>query len=124
MSGGHFFERLKEESKDLCFVCIQNGDDPAQLYSYGSWVTLVGFNPGERPHNHDDNCHVEDFACEKGHHYSVRRRNTCPACNWKGSEKCFCHPLGARIYKDRSVKVAPFYEDIEISDLERVNRPR
>lgn len=123
--GGVFLESLKEESKELCFVCIQNESTPAPLSSYGSWVTLVGFNPGERPHNHDDNCHIEDFACEAGHHYSVRRRNTCAACDWKGKEECFCHPLGARIYKDRKMtQTPPFHEDVVIPGLERVNRER
>jgi hypothetical protein len=137
MSGGYFMEQLKHETKERCFVCERNGEEPAQLHSYGVFATLVGFWGFDPPHDHDDNCHVEDFGCEKGHRYSVRKRNTCPACDWKGIEECFCHPLGVRIfdtnpdrpewrpYKDgKATNDPPPWTDIVIPGLERVNRVR
>lgn len=117
MSGGYFLGEGRP-TDEQCFVCLREGLEPAQLFSYGGSTTLVAFTspPG---HDHDDNCHAEDLACERGHHYSVRRRNTCPACDWKGHEECFCHPLGVRIYDSR--KQNPPWEDVLVYG-ERVNK--
>lgn len=60
------------------------GDDRYEL------STLVGFfsPPG---HNHDDNCVLRMYVCPNGHKRKVSKRRTCPACDWKGKEECFCH---------------------------------
>lgn len=54
-------------------------------------VTCVGYTSPEG-HCHDDNCVTRDYICPAGHTLKVGLRRTCPACNWKGKEKCSCHP--------------------------------
>lgn len=58
--------------------------------------TLVGYGGYSHPHDHDDNCVITAYKCEKGHIFSERRQNVCPVggCDWKGKIECFCHPLG------------------------------
>lgn len=65
----------------------------APWVSIGEWsVTCVGFYspPG---HNHDDNCVKRDLLCANGHAATISLRRTCPACDWKGQDQCFCHPF-------------------------------
>lgn len=75
-----------------------------QLYKIGSSVTDVNysrafFDDERGSHNHDDNCRIYEYHCEKGHRVSERRQNTCPVCDWKGKADCFCHPLGMKVWK-------------------------
>lgn len=42
-------------------------------------------------HDHDDNCVVRTYVCPNGHSAAVSKRRTCPVCDWKGKETCFCH---------------------------------
>lgn len=59
-------------------------DDPSS-----EWVTLVGWSapPG---HVHDSNCHKRTATCGScGAEDLMVVRNACPACDWRGKEKCF-----------------------------------
>lgn len=51
---------------------------------------MIGYSspPG---HDHDDNCQTCLYTCKNGHKIKLSKRNTCPACDWKGKEECFCH---------------------------------
>lgn len=67
----------------------------------GDLSTLVGFikHPNEDPRcDHDDNCVLRIFRCDKEHNNDVHIRRICPNpdCDWKGKETCFCHE-GAKI---------------------------
>ena len=61
------------------------------LTSDGMTTTLVGYS-SPLGHDHDDNCHIRVAKCGNGHTFRVSKRRTCPSCNWKGKEACFCHP--------------------------------
>jgi hypothetical protein len=55
--------------------------------------TLLGyFDLGG--HHHDDNCQSRQAVCEDGHRTKLSVRRTCATegCEWRGKEKCFCHP--------------------------------
>lgn len=52
--------------------------------------TLLGYHSPEG-HEHDDNCLSRTYICTNNHKISVSKRRTCPACDWKGKEECFCH---------------------------------
>jgi rRNA maturation protein Nop10 len=64
---------------------------------HGTIVTAVGYRspPG---HNHDDNCRTREYVCERGHRFTLSRRNRCPVplCAWVGRAECFCHS-GAKV---------------------------
>lgn len=67
----------------------------------GFSTTLVGYlsPPG---HDHDDNCRHFSLTCPKGHKFTVRARNTCSACDWKGKE--VCSTCGYNIRKDDDIR--------------------
>ena len=74
-----------------------------QVYDDGATTTLVGyvnarFSDERGVHNHDDNCIKHYGHCVNRHKLSWRNQNTCPVCEWRGKEQCFCHPLGVRVY--------------------------
>lgn len=56
----------------------------------GTSETMVGFSspPG---HDHDDNCRKRTYICKAGHRATLSIRRTCPSCDWRGKETCFCH---------------------------------
>lgn len=58
--------------------------------------TLVGYGRGDCGEVHDDNCRKRGYFCGGGHMFTVCLRRTCPKCDWKGRETCFCH-LGAKV---------------------------
>lgn len=61
------------------------------MYTDGGYSeTLVGFSspPG---HDHDDNCRVRIYRCEKNHIKRVSIRRRCHKCDWLGKAECFCH---------------------------------
>lgn len=70
-------------------VCKECGGE--LVASMGIVSTLVGFSSPEG-HDHDNNCKTYMYVCEKGHESGFSVQNECPACDWKGHEKCFCHP--------------------------------
>jgi len=82
-------------SPALCPVCQSD-----VVYSDGSTVTLMGYAV-RVGHNHDDNCRISYYHCDKGHSWSERKQNTCPTCDWKGKAECFCHPLGVKIHAEK-----------------------
>lgn len=53
--------------------------------------TCVGYSspPG---HSHDDNCITGYAICDNDHIVGISIRRTCPECDWKGKESCWCHP--------------------------------
>jgi hypothetical protein len=59
----------------------------------GTMSTLVGFRSPEG-HNHDDNCTGREYYCPNGHKTTIALRRSCPSCDWRGKETCFCHPGG------------------------------
>ena len=70
---------------DACPMC------GGKFVSYGyEYMTTVGglSLPG---HDHDDNCLYRPYTCENGHVTALWLRRSCPACDWKGKETCFCH---------------------------------
>ena len=65
-------------------------DCGTQMYHGEMTQTLVGYiSPAG--HNHDDNCRIRIYICENGHEHRISKRNSCPACDWKGQDSCFCH---------------------------------
>lgn len=63
----------------------------ASGFDGGTMSTLVGYfsPPG---HDHDDNCETRYYLCANGHPHRLSVRRRCPACDWRGKTKCFCHP--------------------------------
>jgi hypothetical protein len=58
----------------------------------GGTVTAVGYY-SPAGHNHDDNCRIQGYHCEKGHIWALSRRNRCgvEGCDWVGKAECWCH---------------------------------
>ena len=58
----------------------------------GTWNTLVGYWGFKDGHDHDDNCRTRFYECGNCHHkWTESKQNTCPVCDWKGKESCWCH---------------------------------
>jgi hypothetical protein len=72
-------------AKYNCPTCGRECTSNASVRSILDFVNQVG-------HNHNDNCRKFMFRCPNKHKFSVRVRNTCPNCDWKGKETCECHP--------------------------------
>lgn len=74
-----------------CAICGEKLKPKEGDFFSGIMSTLLGYSspPG---HNHDDNCLTQLYTCANGHDIRLSKRRTCPACDWKGKEKCFCHP--------------------------------
>lgn len=52
-------------------------------------ITLVMYYSPEG-HNHDDNCITRLYKCKNEHYIKLGIIRRCHACDWKGSDKCFC----------------------------------
>jgi len=75
-----------ETNTEVCRECGEPFIDRGR----NTYETSVGyFSPAD--HDHNDNCVVRVYLCVRGHITKISIRRTCPSCNWKGKEKCFCH---------------------------------
>lgn len=74
--------------KDECLICNECGE--LMFPQMGECSTLVGYS-SPQGHNHDDNCLFKCYACKNNHTRVISLQRSCPACDWMGKEKCFCH---------------------------------
>ena len=74
--------------KDGVLVCNECGQPMTPRGNI--FHTLLGYYspPG---HNHDDNCMHRAYECPQGHIRKIAKRRRCPACDWVGTDRCFCH---------------------------------
>ena len=60
--------------------------------------TLVGYMQ-DGAHFHNDNCLIRLYKCTKDpkHWRAFSIRRTCPACDWKGRDSCWCHTPSQKV---------------------------
>lgn len=67
----------------ICERCSESGK-ASTVWEVGLGDTSVKYTPtfwdedGEQ-HDHDENCHTQDYRCSSGHFWTFRHRLGCPA---------------------------------------------